>query len=69
MGEVVWRWASSADQICRAETQWELEIANTSWNLPWNGFKLLLIFPTSFRPLLVQNTTCHIFEPFDLIIC
>lgn len=49
--------------------QWELEIANTSWNLLWNGFKLLLILTTSFRPLLVQNTMCHVFEPFDPIIC
>lgn len=39
-----------------------------SWNLPWNRFKLLLILPKSFRPLPVENTTCHIFKPFYPII-
>lgn len=48
--------------------QWELENANPFWNLPWNGFKLLLILPRSFRPLLEENTTCHVSEPLDPVI-
>lgn len=48
--------------------QWELENANPSWNLPWNGFKLLLILPRSFRPLLEENTTCYVSEPLDPMV-